>query len=152
MGKGTNLPSLKNERKMEIEGEMPASQWQVSSRDRQEKEDRDLPPVRNGPIVCRLYSQSVAAAYSKVHPWCQGDDPRAREKLGNLKFVSYLTCWSASANQTDLFKFDIKICRFFFFFGDSFVSVDFLSASWQTNNNLSLVSHLPNNIEIMSPH
>lgn len=115
MGKGTNLPSLKNERKMEIEGEMPASQWQVSSRDRQEKEDRDLPPVRNGPIVCRLYSQSVAAAYSKVHPWCQGDDPRAREKLGNLKFVSYLTCWSASANQTDLFKFDIKICRFFFF-------------------------------------
>lgn len=42
---------------------------------------RDLPPVRNGPIVGCLYSQSVAAAHSEVHTRCHGDDPRARKKL-----------------------------------------------------------------------
>lgn len=106
---------------------------------------RDLPSVRNGPIVRRLYSQSVAAAHREVHIRCHSDDPRAREKLANLLFFCYSTCWSVFPNQTDLFKFDIlKICRFsflfFVFFGDSFISVDFLSAFWQTNN-LSLVFH-----------
>lgn len=78
---------------------------------------RDLPSVRNGPIVRRLYSQSVAAAHREVHTRCHGDDPRAREKLANLLSFRYSTYWSVFPNQTDLFKFDIlKICRFSFLF------------------------------------
>lgn len=105
---------------------------------------RDLPSVRNGPTVRRLYSQSVAAAHREVHTRCHGDDPRAREKLANLLFFRYSTCWSAFPNQTDLFKFDIlKICRFSFWFFVFFwrqFHLCWLPVSLLTNN-LSLVFH-----------
>lgn len=132
------LHSLKRE-KMMSKGERKMGLTVTCFWLRQMREEwrRDLPPVRKGPIVRRLHSQSVAAAHSEFHTWCHSDDPRAAETLWNLRHFPFIQLVDPCLLK-GLIYWSLMIGKWVYSFcgGESFVSVDFLSSC---SNDLSVV-------------